>query len=188
MLIIMSRIGKLPIEIPSGVSVDISDNLIKVKGPKGELCQDFASCVKVDCEDSKILVSVKDSENKEQRSLWGLYRNLIANMVKGVTEGFEKRLEISGVGYKASVNGKKMILNVGYSHPVEFDIPKGIEVNVDKNIIIVFGFDKQQVGEAAARIRKIRKVEPYKLKGIKYIDEQIKKKAGKAAKGAGESA
>lgn len=184
----MSRIGKMPIEVPQGVLIDIKDNLIKVKGPKGELCQNFASSVKVGYDDFKILVSVKDSENKEQRSLWGLYRNLIANMVRGVTEGFEKRLEISGVGYKANISGKKMILNVGYSHPVEFEIPKGIEVKVDKNIIIVSGFDKQQVGEAAARIRKIRKVEPYKLKGIKYIDEQIKKKAGKAAKGAGEGA
>lgn len=179
----MSRIGKMPIEIPNRVTVDIKDNEIKVKGPKGELFEKIVPQVKITQEDSNIKVSVDNPKDKEQASLWGLYRSLVANMVKGVTDGFEKKLEISGVGYKASVSGKKLCLNVGFSHPVEFDIPDGIEVKVDKNDIIVSGFSKQLVGEAAARIRKVKKVEPYKLKGIKYSDEQVKKKAGKAAKG-----
>ncbi|NQU77629.1 50S ribosomal protein L6 [Candidatus Falkowbacteria bacterium] len=183
----MSRIGKMPIEIPNGVSVDIKDNEIKVKGPKGELNQKIIPNVNIGQEDSKIVVSVNSPQNKEQASLWGLYRSLVFNMVKGVTDGFEKKLEISGVGYKATVTGSNLVLNVGFSHPVEIPIPAEIEVKVEKNDIIVTGADKQVVGEVAAKIRKVRPVEPYKLKGIKYSYEQITKKAGKAAKGAGDA-
>lgn len=182
----MSRIGKMPVEMPSGVSVDIKDNFIKVKGPKGELSQKIVPHVSIVSKESNIIISVDAPDDGKQRSLWGLYRSLVANMVKGVTEGFEKKLEINGVGYKVSVSGKNLTLNVGFSHPVEFDIPEGIEVKVEKNIIAVSGICKQLVGEVAAQIRKIKKIEPYKLKGIKYIDEHVKKKAGKAAKGAGE--
>jgi len=177
----------MPVEIPSGVTASIKDNEIKVKGPKGELSEKIVPNVKIVEEDKKIIVSVEKPENKQQASLWGLYRSLVANMVKGVLDGFEKKLEINGVGYKASVTGKNLVLNVGFSHQVEFSIPEEIEINVDKNIITIFGPSKQQVGEAAAQIRKIRKVEPYKLKGIKYVDEEIKKKAGKVAKGAGDA-
>lgn len=182
----MSRIGKMPVEVPSGVSVDIKDNLIRVKGPKGELEQKIVPGVRIAKEAVGLRVSVDNPKDRKQRSLWGLYRSLFANMVRGVTEGFEKRLEINGVGYKAQVAGDKLVLNVGYSHQVDFAIPRGIEIKVDKNIIIVSGIDKQLVGETAAQIRSVKKVEPYKLKGIKYIDEQVRKKAGKVVKTAGE--
>jgi len=159
--------------------------LIIVKGLKGELNQKIHPNVRVKQKDKELLVNVQKPDNKKQRALWGLFQRLINNMIEGVTKGFEKKLEINGLGYKAEVSGNKLVLNVGFSHQVNFDIPKNIEVKVEKNIIIISGFDKQLVGETAAQIRRIKKPEPYKGKGIKYIDEVIKKKAGKAAKAAG---
>lgn len=182
----MSRIGKLPVEMPSGVSTDISKNLISVSGPKGKLSEKIIKHVNIVLDGSNIVISVDKPDDKKQRSFWGLYRSLIANMVKGVTDGFEKRLEINGVGYKVNVSGKKLALDVGLSHQVVFDIPEDINIEIEKNVIIISGIRKQSVGEVAAQIRKIKKIEPYKLKGIKYIDEHVKKKVGKAAKGSGE--
>lgn len=184
----MSRIGKLPINIPEGVTVNLKENELKVKGPKGELSQKIHSHVKVEISGQEIKVSVRHPEEKKDRSLWGLFRALINNMVLGVKEGFEKKLEINGVGYKAQVSGKKLILNLGYSHPIEYQIPEGIEVKVEKNIININGPDRQKVGQVAAEIRGFRKPEPYKGKGIKYSDEIIRRKAGKAAKTGGEGA
>jgi large subunit ribosomal protein L6 len=181
----MSRVGKKPIAIPSGVEVKIDDDKISVKGPKGTLEQEIHPLVTVAMEDNEVRVSVGDEEDVRQRALWGLFVRLIGNMVAGVTEGFEKKLEVNGVGYKVAMQGKTLKLDVGYSHSVEFDAPEGIELSVDKNVITVSGIDKQKVGEAAARIRKVRKPEPYKGKGIKYMEEVIQRKAGKAGKAAG---
>jgi len=177
----MSRIGKKPIEIPSGVNVTLDQGLILVKGPKGELQRSIHPLVKVEIKDTEINVKVDNEEIHIQKALWGLFRSLIYNMVVGVTEGFEKKLEINGVGYKANATGQNLVLNVGYSHAVEFNIPEGINCQVEANVITISGIDKQQVGEVAANIRKVRKPEPYKGKGIKYIDEIIRRKAGKAA-------
>jgi large subunit ribosomal protein L6 len=183
--LIMSRIGKQPIDIPEGVEVKIDDQKITIKGPKGELSQEIHPQVLVTQKDKIIKIEVKDPEEKSQRALWGLFQRLISNMIEGVTKGYEKKLEIIGVGYKAALQDKNLILNVGYSHPVNFAIPQGIEVKVEKNIISVAGIDKQQVGQVAAQIRSIRKPEPYKGKGIKYVDEVVQRKAGKAAKAVG---
>ena len=181
----MSRIGKKPIEIPDKVEVKIEGPGLIVKGPRGELSMRIHPSVKVVQQDKKIIVTVADIENSEQKALWGLMRTLIANLVDGVTEGFEKKLEINGVGFKAQSSGKKLVLQVGFSHPVEFPIPDGIEIKVEGNVITVAGIDKQLVGEVAASIRAIKKPEPYKGKGIKYIDEQVRRKAGKSAKAVG---
>jgi large subunit ribosomal protein L6 len=180
----MSRIGNKPLQIPSGVQVDVSGDTIKVKGPKGELRQAGHGHVHVKLEGSTLTVTVSDEEDKKDRSLWGLYRRLIENMVEGVTKGFERKLEINGVGYRASVSGKVLKVDAGYSHDVDFPIPDGIQIAAEKNVITVTGIDKQLVGETAARIRKIRKPEPYLGKGIKYMDEVIARKAGKTAKSA----
>lgn len=177
----MSRIGKQPIELPSGVEAREENGTIIVKGPKGELQQKLHPLVKIEFVENQIIVKVDLPEDNKQNALWGLFRSLVYNMVQGVTEGFEKKLEINGVGYKASVSGKKLTLNVGYSHPVDFMLPQEIECEVEKNLITIKGINKQQVGEVAANIRKIRKPEPYKGKGIKYADEIIRRKAGKAA-------
>lgn len=177
----MSRIGKQPITIPEGVTATISEGSITIKGPKGELTQDIHPHVMVEQKDSELIVTVKDTQDKQDKALWGLFGSIILNMVTGVTQGFEKKLEVNGVGYKVNVQGDKLVLNVGFSHPVEFTIPKGIEANVEKNIITISGADKQLVGQVAAQIRKVRKPEPYKGKGIKYVDEIIRRKAGKAA-------
>lgn len=177
----MSRLGKLPIELKSGTQATIDGNFIIVKGPKGELKQELHNMVNVNIEADKIIVTVNDKEDRKQRAFMGLYRSLINNMVMGVEEGFEKKLEINGVGYKAAAQGKKLVVNAGYSHPVEFELPEGISAQVEANVITVFGIDKQLVGETAARIRKIRKPEPYKGKGIKYVDEVIRRKEGKTA-------
>jgi len=180
----MSRIGKKEIIIPSGVDVKLSENIVIVKGPKGELKQSFPKEVLVSIESGVMKVNVLNPENKAQRSLWGLFQRLITNMVKGVTEGYEKKMEMVGVGFKAALSGKKLTLDVGFSHPVIFELPEGIEGSVEKNVFITIqGIDKQLVGEIAARIRKIKKPEPYKGKGIKYVGEVIRRKAGKAAKG-----
>lgn len=181
----MSRIGKQPINIPENVDVKIEDQNIIIKGLKGELIQKIHPNVRIEQKDKELLVSVQKPKDKKQRALWGLFQRLISNMIEGVTKEFEKKLEINGLGYKAEVSKDKLILNVGFSHQVNFDIPKNINIKIEKNIIIISGFDKQLVGETAAQIRKIKKPEPYKGKGIKYIDEVIKRKAGKAAKATG---
>lgn len=180
----MSRLGKLPIKLEAGVQARIEDGFIIVKGPKGELREKLHDLVIVEIGAEDIKVSVKDIENKKEKSLWGLFASLIKNMATGVKGGFSKKLEINGVGYKAAVSGNKLILNLGFSHPIDFKLPEGIEGNVEGNIITISGINKYLVGETAAQIRKLRKPEPYKGKGIKYIEEVILRKAGKtAAKG-----
>lgn len=182
----MSRIGKLPIEIPAGVTVEMKDGICTVKGPKGELSERIHEKITIEIGENEVNVK-KSDEEKLSRSLHGLSRNLIANMVEGVTKGFEKRLEIIGVGYKAQPSGNKITLNLGYSHPIEYKAPDGVTFDSDKdkkNIVIVSGISKQMVGEVAAKIRSYRKPEPYKGKGIRYVDEYVARKAGKAvAKG-----
>lgn len=184
----MSRIGKKLISIPSGVEVKIDQSFISVKGPKGELKEKIHPRVTVLSENNEVKIIVKDSELKSDKALWGLYGSLVRNMLLGVTAGFLKKLEINGVGYKVALSGEKLVLNLGFSHQVDFSIPKGIAVGIEKNIISVSGIDKRLVGSVAAELRALRPPEPYKGKGIKYIDEIIVKKAGKAAKAAGAGA
>ena len=180
----MSRLGKLPIEYPKEVAIKIDGDFIVVKGPKGELKEGMNKSVIVTIEADKVLVTVSNPKIKKEKALWGLYRNLIQNMVTGVTKGFEKKLEINGVGYKVQGGGRKLTFNVGYSHPVIFDLPEGLDSKVQDNQITISGFDKKLLGETAYQIRKIRQPEPYKGKGIKYLDEVIRRKEGKvAAKG-----
>lgn len=175
----MSRIGKMPIIIPKGVKVELNNNNIKISGERGTLESSFHPDMQVKIEEGKIIVS-RPSENRFHRSLHGLSRTLINNMVEGVSSGFEKILEIKGVGYRATLEGGKMVLQIGYSHPIEFNTPKGIEFEVEKQKIIkIKGIDKQLVGETAAQIRSLRKPEPYKGKGIRYIDEVVRRKVGK---------
>lgn len=176
----MSRIGKLPIPIPSGVTVDIGD-IVKVKGPKGELSRPLVDLVSVAVENNEVIVTRKD-DSKPSRAFHGLMRSLINNMVVGVHTGFEKKLQIIGVGYRADVRGSKLVMNLGFSHPIEFDIPAGIEIAVDKqNFVSVKGADKQQVGQVAAVIRGYRQPDHYKGKGVRYADEQVRIKTGKSA-------
>ena len=178
----MSRIGKQPIELPSGVNVAISPGRVQVNGPLGELSQDVPQRMKIEQEDGTIVVT-RPTERGEDRALHGLTRTLIANMVEGVTKGFEKRLEIQGVGYRASLRGTDLELNVGYSHPVVIDAPKGISFDVPTPTeVTVKGIDKQKVGQVAAEIRRLRKPDPYKGKGVRYAGEYIRRKAGKTAK------
>lgn len=181
----MSRIGKLAIAVPAGVKVAFEGNLMKVSGPLGALELPLRSEVKVEMTDSQIQVTRVD-DTRIPKALHGLTRTLIANMVKGVTEGFQKKLDIIGVGYKADVQGSLLNLALGYSHPVKYELPKGISATVEKQTsITVKGADKQLVGKVAADIRAFRKPEPYKGKGIKYSDEVIRRKAGKAGKAGG---
>lgn len=177
----MSRLGKMPIEIPQGVQVKIEENFIIVKGPLGELRQKMSNLVKVEIGEKEIVTAIKDIKSKKEKAFWGLYRSLINNMVEGVSKGFEKKLEVNGVGYRVALNARKLVLNVGYSHPVEMELPEGINATVEANLITISGFDKQLVGEFTSQVRKVRKPEPYKGKGIKYIDEIIIKKEGKTA-------
>ena len=177
----MSRIGKNPIDIPSGVEVSVGASEIQVKGPKGTLKTPVDSTVEYKIEDGKVFVNRID-DSRRARAQHGLRRTLLANCVEGVTKGYAKTLEVIGVGYKVSVQGKKVVLNVGYSHPVEFDLPAGLEAKAEGAKLIVEGIDKQLVGEVAAQIRRVRPPEPYKGKGIKYIDEFIRRKAGKSGK------
>lgn len=177
----MSRLGKLPIKIPAGTQVSIDKGVVTVKGPKGELKQELHRLVKIENNPEEIIVKVKNENDKEERSLWGLFRALLNNMVVGVNSGYEKKLEIKGVGYKVAVVGNKINLNLGFSHPVEFVLPEGISALAEGNSLTISGIDKQLVGELAAQIRKMRKPEPYKGKGIRYSDEVIRRKAGKAA-------
>jgi len=180
----MSRIGKRPIELPTSVNVAISPGRVQVNGPLGELSQVVPSRMKIEQREGEIVVE-RPTERGDDRALHGLTRTLVANMVEGVTKGFEKRLQIVGVGYRATLKGKDVELQVGYSHPVLVPQPDGIEFEVPAPTqVVVRGNDKQQVGEVAATIRKIRKPEPYKGKGIRYENEYVRKKAGKAAKGA----
>jgi len=178
----VSRIGKKPIAIPSGVDIKVEDGIVTVKGPKGTLSQEIAPGITINVED-QVLSVTRANDDKEQRALHGLTRALIANMVEGVTNGFEKKLELVGVGYRAQMQGSKLVINIGYSHPVEVDPPQGISFEVPApNKISVKGIDKQQVGDVAARIRDIRKPEPYKGKGIRYEGENVRRKAGKSGK------
>jgi large subunit ribosomal protein L6 len=177
----MSRIGKLPIEIPSGVDVQIDNGLVKVKGPKGELAQVVSRDLSFEREDSKLLVK-RPTDRGEHKALHGLTRSLVFNMVHGVTEGFEKRLEIQGVGYRAQLRGNTLELALGYSHPVRVEAPDGIDFEVPvPTQVVVRGIDKQLVGEIAAQIRKLRPPEPYKGKGIRYAGEYVARKVGKRA-------
>jgi large subunit ribosomal protein L6 len=180
----MSRIGKNPITLPSGVTVSIKGSSVKVKGPKGELEQSFQHDMKIELKDDQILVS-RPSESKRHKSLHGLTRSLIANMVEGVSKGFVKEMEIRGIEYKVMHKGKSLVLSLGYSHPVIFPIMEGIEVEIEEKKMKVKGINKQQVGEVAAEIRALRPPEPYKGKGIRYVDEIVKIKAGKTAVGTG---
>ena len=177
----MSRLGKLPINLPDGMQVTVADGFITVKNSKGELKQKLHEAVKINIEDKAVKVSVNNPEDKKEKALWGLFYSLIKNMVEGLSKGFEKKLEVIGVGYRVSLSGKKLTLNVGYSHPVIMELPDGVNGAVEGNTIILTGADKQLVGETAALIRKVRKPEPYKGKGIKYSDEIIRRKEGKAA-------
>ena len=179
----MSRIGKMPIAIPAGVTVTIAENnKVTVKGPKGTLERVFPNDMKIEVEGSEIKVT-RPNDLKREKSLHGLTRTLINNMVVGVTTGFEKKLEINGVGYRAAKSGKKLNLTLGYSHPVEMEDPEGVETVVEgQNVIIENGCDKEKVGQFAAEIRDKRRPEPYKGKGIKYADETIRRKVGKTGK------
>lgn len=181
----MSRIGKKIITIPAGVTFDLNKDTVKIKGPKGELTQTLHPKVTVTKTDEGLMVSVKKESDKQERALWGLFRSLVQNMILGVTNGFSKVLEVNGVGYKAAVAGKKLTLALGYSHPIEMEIPQGLEVKVEKNQITISGIDKQLVGQFAAVVRQKRMPEPYKGKGIKYADEVIRRKAGKVVKAVG---
>ena len=178
----MSRIGRKEIALPKGVEAKKVGNAVTVKGPKGSLTTALVPGIDVKIENNVVQFTRGDNEGKS-RAFHGLVRALVANNVRGVTEGFKKELDIVGVGYRAEVKGKEVVFQLGYSHPVRFAIPKGIEINVDAKSghIIVTGIDKQQVGQVAAEIRGLREPDPYKGKGIKYSDEQIRRKAGKAA-------
>ncbi len=178
----MSRIGRMPIAIPAGVTVDIAENnKVTVKGPKGTLERVLPSEMEIKVEGAEVTVS-RPNDLKKMKSLHGLTRTLINNMVVGVTSGFEKKLEVNGVGYRAAKQGKKLSLTLGYSHPVEMEDPEGIETVVEQNVITVKGIDKEKVGQFAAEIRDKRRPEPYKGKGIKYVDETIRRKVGKTGK------
>ncbi len=177
----LSRIGKLPIEIPSGVTITVDSGDVTVEGPKGKLTQFITPAVNVKIEDGVFTVAPKD-ESKEARSQHGLMRALVNNMVIGVTKGFEKKLEVNGVGFRVNGGGNSLEMSLGFSHPVKYQAPEGVELKVEKMNITVSGISKQQVGQVAAEIRSLKKPEPYKGKGIKYADETILRKAGKTGK------
>ncbi len=178
----MSRIGKKPIAIPSGVDVTVMDDS-KLIIKKGNLSKELDTCnrVGISIEDGKLSFALK-GEDKASKAFWGTYRALASNIITGLTSGFAKTLEINGVGYRAAVNGRVLELQLGYSHPIKYDIPEGIDISVEKNSIAIKGADKQQVGQVAAEIRSFRAPEPYKGKGIKYSNETIIRKAGKSSK------
>lgn len=179
----MSRVGRLPVQIPQGVEIEVKGTSVRVKGPKGEMSHTFPPVISIEKEDGQVNISRK-SDEKFHRSMHGTARAVIQNMVTGVSEGFEKFLEIQGVGYRAEMKGKNLVLSVGYSHPVEMEPPAGVtfEVLERNNIIRVAGYDKQVVGQIAAEIRGVRPPEPYKGKGIRYRGEYVRRKAGKAGK------
>ena len=177
----LSRIGKLPIEIPSGVTITVDSGNITVEGPKGKLVQFITPAVDVNINDGVLTVNPKD-ESKQARSQHGLMRALINNMVIGVTKGYEKRLEVKGVGFRVASSNNELTMSLGFSHEIKFKAPEGVNISNDKMVIIVSGIDKQKVGQVAAEIRALKKPEPYKGKGIMYEGEQILRKAGKAGK------
>lgn len=179
----MSRVGQMPITVPSGVDVTIKGSHVRVKGPKGQMEHTFPAAMEISLKDGIVSIH-RPSDERTHRALHGMTRALINNMVTGVSTGFEKVLEINGVGYRAEMAGNNLVLHVGYSHPVEIDPPEGISFELDNRTrqIKVMGYDKQSVGHIAANIRKVRPPEPYKGKGIKYLDERIRRKAGKAGK------
>jgi len=176
----MSRIGKQPIAIPKGVTVNVAGGVVSVKGPKGQLQMSVHPAVKVAAEGAE-LVCTRSDDSRQSRAAHGLVRAHAANMVRGVSEGFQRRLEINGVGYRAEVSGKKLTLQLGYSHPIEFALPEGISAVVEKNVLTLSGIDKQALGACAATLRAFRPPEPYKGKGVKYAEETILRKVGKAA-------
>jgi large subunit ribosomal protein L6 len=175
----MSRIGRMPITVPANVTVDVAEGAVHVKGPKGELSRNIPREISILSEDGIVRVE-RSSDEPSQRSLHGLTRSLIANMVTGVTDGFTRRLEVNGVGYRAAVAAGNLVLQVGYSHPVLVPAPAGISFAVQGNAIVVSGADKELVGEVASQVRRVRPPEPYKGKGIKYTEEVVRRKAGKA--------
>ncbi len=175
----MSRIGKQPIPIEKGVEVKVNGDMVTVKGPKGVLERRIHNKIGVEVNGGDVLITARDNL-RETRALHGLFGALVSNMVTGVTKGFEKGLEIVGVGYRAELKGRTAIFNLGYSNPINFELPDGIDANVEKNKIVLMGIDKELVGRTAAKIRSLRKPEPYKGKGVKYVDEMIRRKAGKA--------
>ncbi len=196
----MSRIGKKPVVLPAGVTAELSNGVLTVKGPKGELKQDIHPKVDVKIETgengTEILIDVAKKEDKREKSLWGLFRSLVQNMADGVNTGYTKQLDIVGVGFKAEVRGTTLVLNLGFSHAIDFEIPAGVEVKVEKDpakvtilqyqtTVTLTGINKQLVGQTAANIRELKKPEPYKGKGIKYSDETIVRKAGKVVKAVG---
>lgn len=181
----MSKIGMAPVKIPEGVETKIEGQKITIKGPKGSLERVLNDEIKIENEDGKLKLSVA-KKSDDTAALWGLNRALVANLVEGVTKGFEKKLQVLGVGYKVQVQGKKLALSLGFSHPVEHELPEGIEASMDKDILTISGIDKQLVGHVAAQIRKYREPEPYKGKGIRYVDEHVRRKVGKTAAGAAE--
>jgi large subunit ribosomal protein L6 len=175
----MSRVGKKPINIPSGVKVQLHDDRVEVEGPKGKLTTPVYPGIRIEQSNGE-LKAVPANESSELRAFWGLTRSLLANAVHGVSEGFSKQLDIVGIGYRAQVEGSKVVFALGYSHPVELEIPKGIKIDIEKQTrITVTGADKQLVGQVAANIRSLREPDPYKQKGVRYVGEQLKKKAGK---------
>ena len=181
----MSRIGRKPLEIPKGVQVSITKDVVSVKGPKGSLSLKRHKAVEVkqakDDEQKDVLVFERRGDDGPERAAHGLMRALVGNMLTGVTQGFSRQLEINGVGYKAEIKGTKIVLSLGFSHPIEYQLPDGITAKVDKNLLILSGIDRQQLGAATAKIRSFRPPEPYKGKGIKYVEETILRKAGKTA-------
>ena len=181
----MSRIGKLPIPVPAGVKVQVGDGLVRVEGPKGKLERRLAPGVTVAVESGRVLVTRTD-DSRRGRSLHGLTQRLVGNMVAGVSKGFTRVLEINGVGYRAEARGGLVVLTLGYSHPIHFRLPPGLSAKVDRQVVITLeGADRELVGQAAAALRKLRPPEPYKAKGVKYAEERIRRKAGKAAGAAG---
>lgn len=177
----MSRIGKKPITIPSGIEVKVEHNTIHISKGKHKIALDTFGRVQLKFENGSLVFAPNGTESKD-RAFWGTYRALTSNIIEGLDKGFSKQLEINGVGYRAAVKGKVLELNLGFSHPIQYDIPEGIEMVVDKNILTIKGIDKQQVGQVAANIRSFRPPEPYKGKGVKYADEVIIRKAGKTSK------
>lgn len=178
----MSRLAKRPLPLPAGVTATVDSGSVRVKGPKGELAVALLPGVSVAVEGSALQVSMREGVSTTQFATWGLVWALLRNVITGVSQGYAKQLEINGVGYRAAVEGKDLVLRVGFSHPVTFTPPAGVAIAVEKNLITVSGIDKQLVGQAAANIREIKPPEPYKGKGIKYVDETIRRKAGKVTK------
>ncbi len=180
----MSRVGKKPIQIPAGVEVKIEDGKISAKGPKGFISKEIPAGILVELKEKEVVVSPK-SINKRNKALWGLVRMIISNMVDGVTKGFEKKLEMEGVGFRSNIQGNDLVLEVGFSHDVKVPAPEGIKYSMEKNVIVVSGIDKELVGQTAAVIRRVKPPEPYKGKGIRYQGEVIRRKLGKKAATAG---